>query len=313
MEKRYQVFISSTYTDLIDERNKAMKSVMDVNCMPAGMELFPASNDEQFEYIKRTIDDSDYYVLIIGGRYGSLAKDGIGYTEKEFDYAMSKKIPVLAFLHRDIASLPSEKRECDQELKNKLLAFNEKAKTGRVINYWSNADELCSRIIVSLTQIFQNAPAIGWIRANVQTNTESLQELNDLRKEIAKLKEYKKNVEEAKIPENIVESAADLDDEIILMHPDGSKIGFYNKSWRQLFALIAPNLQQKQLEYDLESYIRGALQSLGAKGTLDLQISTIKVYFTVIGLIHSPESSLWQLTNKGVIEMYRTLCPSKKQ
>lgn len=81
MDKRYQVFISSTYADLKEERSKVMQTIMSLNCIPAGMELFPASNDEQFEFIKRVIDDCDYYILIVGGRYGSLSEDGISYTE----------------------------------------------------------------------------------------------------------------------------------------------------------------------------------------------------------------------------------------
>jgi hypothetical protein len=39
-EKKYQVFVSSTFTDLEDERNKVLRSLLDLNCIPAGMEFF---------------------------------------------------------------------------------------------------------------------------------------------------------------------------------------------------------------------------------------------------------------------------------
>ena len=52
------------------------------------MELFPATDDEQFEFIKRIIDDCDYYVVIVAGKYGSMTAEGISFTEKEFDYAV---------------------------------------------------------------------------------------------------------------------------------------------------------------------------------------------------------------------------------
>ena len=77
MDKRYQVFISSTYADLQEERQRVIQTVMKMDCIPAGMELFPAADEEQFEFIKRVIDDCDYYLLIIGGRYGSTTADGI--------------------------------------------------------------------------------------------------------------------------------------------------------------------------------------------------------------------------------------------
>ena len=70
MKKMYQVFVSSTYEDLIDERIKVLNALLSFSCIPAGMELFSAGCDEQFEYIKRVIDRVDYYVLIVAGRYG---------------------------------------------------------------------------------------------------------------------------------------------------------------------------------------------------------------------------------------------------
>ena len=63
---RYQVFISSTYLDLKEARQEVLHSLLDLDCIPVGMELFSASSEEQFEYIKKEINDTDYYVLILG-------------------------------------------------------------------------------------------------------------------------------------------------------------------------------------------------------------------------------------------------------
>ena len=84
MEKRYQVFVSSTYQDLQEERKEVMQALLELDCIPSGMELFPASNEDQWSLITRVIDDCDYYLLIIGGRYGSCNEEGVGYTEMEF-------------------------------------------------------------------------------------------------------------------------------------------------------------------------------------------------------------------------------------
>src|SRR4030042_3385153 len=98
MDKRYQVFISSTYSDLKDERQHVMQTLLQMDCIPTGMELFPAADEEQFEFIKKVIDDCDYYLLIIGGRYGSTTTEGLSYTEKEYDYAIECGIKVIALL-----------------------------------------------------------------------------------------------------------------------------------------------------------------------------------------------------------------------
>lgn len=67
VERRHQVFISSTYEDLREERHAVMNALIGLGCMPAGMELFPAADDKQWSLIKEVIDDCDYYVLIVGG------------------------------------------------------------------------------------------------------------------------------------------------------------------------------------------------------------------------------------------------------
>src|SRR5262245_7703854 len=99
MNKRYQVFVSSTFADLKDERRSVIQTLMEMDCIPSGMELFPAADEEQWTFIKRVIDDCDYYLLIIGGRYGSTTSDGISYTEMEYDYAVSKGMRVIALVH----------------------------------------------------------------------------------------------------------------------------------------------------------------------------------------------------------------------
>ena len=52
MDTRYQVFVSSTFADLEEERKNVIQTLMEMNCIPAGMEFFPAIDEEQFEFIK---------------------------------------------------------------------------------------------------------------------------------------------------------------------------------------------------------------------------------------------------------------------
>lgn len=85
MKRKYQFFISSTYTDLIQERAAAIEYILGLSHIPVGMEMFCASNDAQWKVITNTIDSSDVYILIIGNRYGSIcASENKSYTEMEF-------------------------------------------------------------------------------------------------------------------------------------------------------------------------------------------------------------------------------------
>ena len=101
MNKKLQVFVSSTYTDLIEERQAAVKAILDAGHIPAGMELFKAGKS-QMKTIKKWIDESDVYMLILGGRYGSIEEEsGLSYTELEYRYALSKNMPVFSIILGD--------------------------------------------------------------------------------------------------------------------------------------------------------------------------------------------------------------------
>lgn len=185
-EVRYQVFVSSTFSDLKDERTKVLQAILECKAFPAGMELFPSANDEQFEFIKREIDSSDYYVVIIAGRYGSLADDGTSYTEKEFDYAVAQRKPILAFLIFDPSELPAKKCEQDAEGRERLEQFRKKAKTSRVVAHYGNPDELKSHILHSLNYQFKINPQRGWVPAG-QSKREDLEEIRDLQGRVLSL------------------------------------------------------------------------------------------------------------------------------
>ena len=142
MDKRYQVFVSSTYADLRQERQRVIQTLMEMDCIPSGMELFPAVDEEQWEFIKRIIDDCDYYLLIIGGRYGSTTSEGLSYTEKEYDYAIGNGIKVIALLHANPDDISVAKSDIDPELRRRLKSFREKVAKNRLVKFWKNAEEL---------------------------------------------------------------------------------------------------------------------------------------------------------------------------
>lgn len=183
MDKRYQVFVSSTYKDLIEERKLITQTLMEMDCIPAGMELFPAVDQEQFEFIKRVIDDSDYYIIMLAGKYGSISPDtGLSYTEMEYDYAISKNIKVVAIVHNDIDNLPKSKTESNASVIKKLNNFRSKVCSGRLVKFWDGKDKIPGLVSVSLNRTFTTFPAIGWVRADKVASDEILSELNELRK-----------------------------------------------------------------------------------------------------------------------------------
>ncbi|MBZ9621399.1 DUF4062 domain-containing protein [Clostridium sp. FP2] len=187
--KKYQIFISSTYTDLIEARQKVRDTILSLYHFPLGMEMFSADDDEQLEVIRDTIDCSDYYVLIIGGRYGSETSDGVSYTENEYDYAKSKGIPVLAFIRDRGIALRPEERESDSNKIEKLEKFINKAKASKMVTPWTTYDDLTTQVSIALHKIFHKKPRPGWVRADNIDFAQITQEITKLNQENRNLRE----------------------------------------------------------------------------------------------------------------------------
>ncbi|WP_281823859.1 DUF4062 domain-containing protein [Jannaschia rubra] len=182
-DKRYSVFISSTFEDLKAERQAVQDVIISAGDFPVQMESFPAADEGQFEFIKSLIDECDYYVLIVAGRYGAVADEGISYTEQEYNHAISKGIPVLVMLHGDRGSIPVNKSEDSQEGKRRLNAFIATVEKNRLRKNWTTTDALKLAVREALDHAKATKPAVGWVRGDTTASLEALEELNQIRKE----------------------------------------------------------------------------------------------------------------------------------
>ena len=175
MNKKYQVFISSTYNDLKEERLAVSQHLLKMGFIPVGMEQFPASNMSQMEYIKMMLDDCDYYLLILAGKYGSIDTDGIGFTEKEYDYAIENGIPVMSILINDIGKLANEKCEDTDEKRLLLNNFRAKVSANKMVDFYTDIGTLTSAVGTAVFKCVRDYPAKGWIRADSIEGSEDIE------------------------------------------------------------------------------------------------------------------------------------------
>ena len=183
-DKKYQVFVSSTFADLKDERRKTLDILLKADCIPAGMEAFVATDNEQFEVIKKVIDLCDYYILIIGKKYGSInPSTGISYTEMEYDYAISKNIPILVFAIDNSIVLPDEKEEQNEKLREDLNKFRNKAMRNRLASTWKTTDDLIGVLAIAIMSAKHEITRPGWQRATDYDEAELRREIMELQKQ----------------------------------------------------------------------------------------------------------------------------------
>lgn len=187
MDVKYQVFISSTFVDLKEERRAAIESILNLGHFPIGMELFQAGDDTQWNYIKRRIDECDYYLVILAERYGSEVR-GKSYTQMEYEYALKSKKPVAAFLLHTEARRIWEQDRVEFNKKTKIEAFRKLCER-KLVKYWHNADDLALKIATTLFELTREKPQVGWVKADSVPSTGVLTE-------IARLSEEKRQLQD---------------------------------------------------------------------------------------------------------------------
>jgi hypothetical protein len=324
-DKRYQVFLSSTYRDLAEERQHVMQTIMQMDGIPAGMELFPAADEEQFQFIKRVIDDCDYYLLILGGRYGSLAPDGSSYTEKEYDYAVERGVKVIAFVHADPGAIASAKTDTDPEIVAKLALFRQKVTTGRLVKEWRTASDLPGLVALSLSMTMKMFPAAGWVRGGATGNPELLAEVVKLTRENDDLKA---KLQAASLGGVTIANLAGGHEQVQLKGSSwkvSSNAGTWRQwetrmSWDAVFWIIAPHLLIPFADVTVKAKIsemaaaQAGPSGQGQQPTLDDNIfQTIKVQMMALGLVNvesmkTEDNKLglfWTLTAAGKEKLLR--------
>ena len=202
-EKKLQVFVSSTYNDLKEERQAAVEAILSSGNIPAGMELFTAGDETQMIVIKRWIEESDVYLLILGGRYGSIEKNsGKSYTHLEYEYALSINKPLFAVVITDkaldIKAKDSDWRSVIERDNPKLLDEFRNQVLKNLVKFWEDSKDIKLAIHETLNE-FSNTRKnlVGWVRGNQSINAGLLAE------EIARLTKRNSELEE-KITESKV-------------------------------------------------------------------------------------------------------------
>lgn len=193
-DKKLQVFVSSTYIDLIEERQAAVAAILSTGNIPAGMELFSAGNESQMTVIKRWIDESDVYLLILGGRYGSIdKKTGKSYTQLEFEYAIEKKKPFFSVVISDAGLDEKVKvmgRSALEDSSNKELAEFRSLVLSKLVKFWDDTKDIKIAIHETLSEFKYNPDLIGWVRPENSLNSITLlDEISRLTNENKELRE----------------------------------------------------------------------------------------------------------------------------
>lgn len=310
MNKKYQVFVSSTYVDLIEERKEVIQALLELDSIPVGMKLFPAADDDQWTLIKNLIDDCDYYILILGGRYGSQhPTQDISYTQMEYEYALEAGIPIISFVHKNPENLPVSKTDIDEKKKMKLDSFKRLVQQ-KMCKFWETPVELGSVVSRSLVKLIKTKPRTGWVKADLVPSKDINEEILELKKENDRLK-LEIEQQRSKPPEGIEKLKQGKDiyqieysyklqpSDSFLIVDDIVKQDAFKISWDEIFCYLSPHMIDEANEITLKHALEGIIQAQNGDRIIkenntffvksvsisDVSFQRIKVQLRALGLI----------------------------
>lgn len=241
MKKKLQIFVSSTYRDLMVERQAAVEAILRAGHIPAGMELFAAGDKSQLETIYRWIDESDVYLLILGGRYGSVeGSSGKSYTQLEYEYAISTGTRFFAIALTDGAidnKLKAEGRNALETEHPKELAEFRRVVMSKICRLVDDCKDIKLAIHETILEFLREYSFDGWVSGkNVKATEDLTQEIarltrenTELRQQLKALHPARKKAEDA--DEDFASILALLGNEFLTYEQDGESYHFSASEW----------------------------------------------------------------------------------
>jgi hypothetical protein len=165
MKRLFTAFVSSTFLDLQDERQRLVHVLLDHQCVPLGMEFFPSTGRSQWPTIEESIDAADFCVFVSAGRYGSMSEIGISWTHREFRECVRRRKPLIGLLCSDIDALPVSKSEQSPDGRARLIAFRKEIEQQTTVRYYRDETDLVQALGSSIGALREAGSIEGWVRA----------------------------------------------------------------------------------------------------------------------------------------------------
>ena len=201
IDKRYHVFISTTEADMHAERVVLSQTLVSQGFFSWGLEQRTPLTTA---FARRQIDDCDYFVLMLGSRYGELSASGVSYMHLEYIYAVTKQKPILVLMYEAPESRADEFQDRSPEAKVKFLDFRRQLQRERdMVMTFRDLRDLEIAIRHTMPQFLNRYPAQGWIRPNHQQVQQLQDENEQLRQKVIQLEQQQPRV--TSVPQRVAD------------------------------------------------------------------------------------------------------------
>lgn len=137
-----KVFISSVMQGFADERQAAESAVKSLGLVPIMAEQFGAQPLSPRRACLEGVRKSDFFLAILGSRYGDERDSGKSPCEEEFDEAQQQGLPIFSFIK------DCERDKKQEAFKDRITSYEQ----GYFVRLFDSTDKLFRQITESLSQ-----------------------------------------------------------------------------------------------------------------------------------------------------------------
>ncbi len=271
-DQRYRVFIAHDVDELQGVAVKVGYELVKHKCLPLGLGLSPALNNNHWDVTRAMIDESDVVFLLIGNSYGTLSPSGVSYVHMAYIYATTQGKPIYPFCLKSSAEQATSKNTHIQEFR-KLLSVHK-------VRTWTMESDLNKQLLMAIRKL-KAVRSIGLLPASEQNaskiessfspslNTVTLssqsQEIKQLRKELEAAKK------ELSVYESSVSTSANkpkIRNKFVLIAYSAKVFSGgnfktitenWNMSWDDIFLAVAPHMLSAISEEKMRLVISASL------------------------------------------------------
>ena len=246
MSRKLRIFISSTMTDLANERAAVSRCLSSFNFEVVNAESWGPNGESSWEKIKSEIESSDIFILIVGERYGwipsvgAMADKDLSVTELEYQEAKRVDIPILPFLKN--LGYEAERDTDDAKLRDKFRENVGDWAMGKFLTKFDLAEDLKEKVGKAVIELLSDSYQRSRISFHAPVATKIKQDL-----EIGA--ELSSNI--LMLPDELI--SAVRSDNIVLFAGSGISLAAGLPSANAFAELIRSAIVQKEPKYNISA------------------------------------------------------------
>jgi hypothetical protein len=303
-----KVFICADSCDSASILYTVNRVVLQLGGLPISLNFLPDSGEYDWPLVRKTIDDADVVVLLVGNTYGALSDSGESYIHREAVYAKSKQKKLVALLkNTELKGMVSQDVQ-------RLRSLHRLTMSG-IFKYWNHKEDL----LLIARQVLRDLlkPQLKLTDTITSINVDASTDLHDaITDTLFDMESYPMRFTGKVFAHG---NCHEVTNNVLLT---------WDMAFLNIGSMMTSPVTEDRMRSALESYVEDNYRSefmdaipdshaLSGVRCNDIEFQRLKAYLKGAGVIENVATArsglknYWQLTQSGENRLHKLLLPSR--